>query len=54
MSVTPSEISADTSISLGQAFELEPDFRIKPLVSSVIAVPAMALFGWRRYAKREV
>ena len=54
MSVTPSEISADTSISLGQAFELEPDFRIKPLVSSVIAVPAMGLFGWRRYAKREV
>lgn len=54
MSVTPSEIATDTNISIGQALELEPYFRIKPLISSVTSVPAMALFGWYRYAKREV
>ena len=54
MSVTPSEIAADTNITLGQALELEPYFRMKPLISTVILLPAMALFGWHRYAKREV
>jgi hypothetical protein len=54
MSVTPPEIATDTNISIGQALELEPYFRIKPLISSVILVPAMVLFGWHRYSKREV
>lgn len=54
MSVTPSEIATDTNISIGQALELNPYFRIKPLISSVILVPAMVLFGWHRYSKREV
>ncbi len=54
MSVTPSEIAANANISIGQALDLDPYFRIKPLVASVISVPAMALFAWHRYVRREI
>jgi hypothetical protein len=54
LSVTESEITAGTINYFGQSFELDPHFRSKSLISTVVASPFFALFAWRRYSRREM
>ena len=54
LSVTESEIRTEIIDFFGQSFELDPHFRSKPLISTVIASPLLALFAWRRYSRREM
>jgi len=54
LSVTQSEIRTGTMVFFGQSFELDAHFRGKALISSLIAIPALALLGWRRYSNREI
>ena len=54
LSVTESEIRTGIGDFFGQSYELDPHFRYKPLISTVIASPLLALFAWRRYSKREM
>ena len=54
LSVTESEIRTEIIDFFGQSYELDPHFRSKPLISTVIAGPLLALFAWRRYSRREM
>ena len=54
LSVTQSEIAESTISYFGQSFELDPHFRYKPLISTLVVSPLFALFAWRRYARREM
>jgi len=54
LSVTESEIRTEIIDTFGQSYELDPHFRSKPLISTVIASPLLALFAWRRYSRREM
>ena len=54
LSVTESEIRTEIIDFSGQTYELDPHFRSKPLISTVIASPLVALFAWRRYSRREM
>ena len=54
LSVTQSEIAENTISFFGQSFELDPHFRYKPLISTLVVSPLFALFAWRRYTRREM
>ena len=54
LSVTQSEIEESTISYFGQSFELDPHFRYKPLISTLVVSPLFALFAWRRYTRREI
>ena len=54
LSVTQSEIAKNTISYFGQSFELDPHFRYKPLISTLVVSPLFALFAWRRYTRREI
>ncbi|MCL0028558.1 hypothetical protein M1N23_00215 [Dehalococcoidia bacterium] len=54
LSVTDSEIKTGIVEFFGQSYELDAHFRSKPLISTVIASPLLALFAWRRYSRREM
>ena len=54
LSVTQPEIAEDTISFLVQSFELDPHFRYKPLISTLVVSPLFALFAWRRYTRREM
>ena len=54
LSVTQSEIAENTISYFGQSFELDPHFRYKPLISTLVVSPLFALFAWRRYTRREM
>ena len=54
LSVTESEIRTGTINYFGQSFELDPHFRYKPLLSTLVVSPLFALFAWRRYKRREM
>ena len=54
LSVTQSEIAENTISYFGQSFELDPYFRYKPLISTLVVSPLFALFAWRRYTRREM
>ena len=54
LSVTQSEIAKNTISYFGQSFELDPHFRYKPLISTLVVSPLFALFAWRRYTRREM
>jgi len=54
LSVTESEIRTGMVNYFGQLFELDAHFRSKPLISTLVASPLLALFAWRRFSRREV
>jgi hypothetical protein len=55
LTVTESEIATSTiSGVFGQPFELDPYFRIKPLITSLVAAPLLAVIAWRTYSRREM
>jgi hypothetical protein len=55
LSITQSEIAADRiSGGFGQSFDLDPWFRIKPLISSLVSAPVLALIAWRKFSRREI
>ena len=54
LSVTQSEVTAKTITYFGQSFELDPHFRLKPLISTLVLSPLFALFAWQRYTRREL
>lgn len=54
LSVTESEVGRNTITYFGQVFELDPHFRYKPLISTLVVSPLFALFAWRRYTRREM
>ena len=55
LSVTQSEIAAEKiSSAFGESFDLDPHFRRKPLISTLVVSPFLALFAWRIYSRREV
>lgn len=55
LSVTQSEIAADQiSGAFGQSFDLDPWFRKKPLISSLVSAPVLMLIAWRRFSRREI
>jgi len=54
MTVTESEVNSGMISFFGQVFELDAHFRYKPLISTLIASPILALLAWRRYSRREI
>tara|TARA_B100000949_G_scaffold211833_1_gene205643 strand:- start:65 stop:502 length:438 start_codon:yes stop_codon:yes gene_type:complete len=54
LSVTQSEIAENTISYFGLSFELDPHFRYKSLISTLVVSPLFALFAWRRYTIREM
>ena len=54
LSVTESEVARNTINYFGQVFELDPHFRYKPLISTLVVSPLFALVAWRRYTRREM
>ncbi|MCL0101925.1 hypothetical protein M1O29_02435 [Dehalococcoidia bacterium] len=54
LSVTQSEVAENSISYFGQSFELDPHFRSKPLISTLVLSPLFALFAWRRYTRREL
>ena len=54
LTVTESEVNSGMISFFGQAFELDAHFRSKPLISTLISSPILALLAWRRYTRREI
>ena len=55
LSVTQSEIASDKiSGTFGQNFELDPYFRLKPLITSLVVSPLLVVYAWHKYSRREI
>ena len=54
LTVTESEVNSGMISFFGQAFELDAHFRSKPLISTLVSSPILALLAWRRYTRREI
>ena len=54
LTVTNSEIAADTINVNFQDTELDPWFRLKPLIVSLFVGPLLWLYAWRTYSRREI
>ena len=54
LTVTESEVNSGMISFFGQGFELDAHFRSKPLISTLISSPILALLAWRRYTRREI
>jgi ABC-type transport system involved in multi-copper enzyme maturation permease subunit len=54
LTVTNSEIAADTINANFQDTELDPWFRLKPLIVSLFVGPLLWLYAWRTYSRREI
>ena len=53
-SVTQSEIASDRTSGLLGSYDLDPYFRIKPLITSLIATPLLIIYAWRKYSQSEI
>lgn len=54
LTVTNSEITADTINVNFQDVELDPWFRLKPFIVSLLVAPLLWLSAWRTYSRREI
>ncbi len=54
LTVTNSEIAANTIKVNFEDVELDPWFRLKPFIVSLIVAPFLWLYAWRTYSRREV
>ncbi len=54
LTVTESEVNSGMISFFGQSFELDAHFRSKPLISTLVSSPILALLAWRRYTRREI
>ena len=54
LTVTNSEIAADTINVNFQDVELDPWFRLKPFIVSLLVAPLLWLSAWRTYSRREI
>jgi len=52
--VTQSEIAADKITIQFQEVELDPFFRVKPLISSLLATPLLMAYAWHKFSTREI
>ena len=52
--VTQSEIAAGKIIVQFQEVDLDPFFRVKPLISSLLTTPLLMAYAWRKFSTREI
>ena len=54
LTVTKSEIDAKTIVVNFEEVSLEPWFRLKPFIVSLLLAPFLWLYAWRTYSRREI
>ena len=54
LTVTKSEIDAKTIVVNFEEVALEPWFRLKPFIVSLLLAPFLWLYAWRTYSRREI
>ena len=54
LTVTKSEIDSKTIVVNFEEVSLEPWFRLKPFIVSLLLAPFLWLYAWRTYSRREI
>ncbi len=54
LTVTKSEIDSETIVVNFEEVSLEPWFRLKPFIVSLLLAPFLWLYAWRTYSRREI
>ena len=54
LTVTKSEIDSETIVVNFEEVSLEPWFRLKPFMVSLLLAPFLWLYAWRTYSRREI
>jgi ABC-type transport system involved in multi-copper enzyme maturation permease subunit len=54
LTVTKSEIESKTIVVNFEEVSLEPWFRLKPFIVSLLLAPFLWLYAWRTYSRREI
>ena len=54
LTVTKSEIDSKTIVVNFEEVPLEPWFRLKPFIVSILLAPFLWLYAWRTYSRREI